>query len=178
MRTRRDVVLTIVVLLLGGMCASLFGTGADILIYTLLVTHFSMREKLATELSIVLMAALSVLGTLVRGLVQQELTHYQVQTWLCAVPVVLVMAPLGSFVLTRVPNEWMLRAIVALNIGQLSWFNLRAPTLEKFSWSLIFSSVLVFLFVGLSRRLRRRRDGGDPGSSPGPAAGEGSSAPA
>ncbi|MBL9077586.1 MAG: sulfite exporter TauE/SafE family protein [Planctomycetes bacterium] len=155
-RSARDVWLSVGVLLLGGACTSLFGTGADILVYTLLVTHFTMREKQATELSIVLMAALSVLGFAWRGLVQDELTDYQIRTWLCAAPVVLVMAPLGSYVLRRVPAEWILRAVVVLNIAQLLWFNLRGPTLEKSLWSLAFSVPLLLLFRRVLVHVQRR----------------------
>ncbi|MBL8726889.1 MAG: sulfite exporter TauE/SafE family protein [Planctomycetes bacterium] len=154
---RGEFVAQLLVLLAGGMCASLFGTGADILLYTLLVTQFALKEKQATELSIVLMAALSVLGSLWRWLVQGELTRFQVQTWLLAAPVVLFMAPLGSLVLRRVPGEWLLRAVVGLNVGQLLWFNVNRPTGEKFWWSLGFSACLFAGFCALMLRLARRR---------------------
>lgn len=157
---RGDHIGMVVVLLLGGMCASLFGTGADILFYTLLVTRLRMREKQATELAIVLMAAISCLGFAWRGLVQQELTDYQIRTWLCAAPVVLIMAPFGSFVMRKVPAEWMLRAIVVLNIAQLAWFNLKQPTAEKIAWSTGFSVVLVAAFALVMTRLQR-----DPAAS-------------
>lgn len=156
LRSPRDVAVFVPVLLLGGACASLFGTGADILLYTLLVTRFVMCEKQATELSITLMASLSLLGFAWRGLVQDALTAHQVRTWLCAAPVVLVMAPLGAYVLRRVPAEWMLRAIVVLNIAQLAWFNLRAPTWEKTLWSLVFSAPLLAFFSWVLLRVHRR----------------------
>ncbi|WP_101927474.1 MULTISPECIES: sulfite exporter TauE/SafE family protein [Luteimonas] len=157
--TRRDHLVTSGVLFMGGLCASLFGTGADILLYTLLVTRFALKEKRATEMSIVLMASLSVLGYAWRGLVQGELTAFQIQTWLCAAPVVLVMAPLGSAVLRRIPHEWMLRAIVVLNIGQLAYFNLVRPTWEKTLWSLALTALLLLLFgwvMGLVGKHRNR----------------------
>lgn len=68
----RDHLVIAIVLVLGGLCSSLFGTGADILLYTLLVTRFAMKEKRATELSIVLMASLSVLGFAWRGLISRS----------------------------------------------------------------------------------------------------------
>ncbi|MBL8751440.1 MAG: sulfite exporter TauE/SafE family protein [Planctomycetes bacterium] len=158
-RGRRDVVLCVLVLLLGGLCTSLFGTGADILVYTLLVTHFTMRENQATELSIVLMAAMSLLGFAWRGLVQREVTDFQIRTWLCAAPVALLMAPLGAHVLRRMPAEWLLRAVVALNVGQLAWFNLRQPTLEKMAWSIAFSLPLLLLFSRILVHVQRRAEG-------------------
>ncbi len=134
------------VLFLGGICASLFGTGADIVLYTLLVTRFRMRERIATHQSIMVMASISLLGYAYRHFWDGDITAYQVQTWLCAYPVVLLMAPLGSYVLSRINVEWMLRGIVALNIFQMLYFNLKAPTLEKFLYSLVFSLVLFAVF--------------------------------
>lgn len=160
LRSAADRAWTVAVLLAGGLCASLFGTGADILIYTLLVTRFALQEKRATEMSIVLMASLSILGYAWRGAVQQELTLYQVQTWLCAAPVVLVMAPLGAAVLRRVPAEWMLRFVVLLNLAQLAYFNLRAPSLEKAAWSALFCALLFAAFGWLMLRLGRRAAAG------------------
>ncbi|WP_448660082.1 TSUP family transporter [Sphingomonas sp. CJ99] len=145
------------VLLVGGMCASLFGTGADICIYTLLVTRFRMREKVATHISIMVMAAISVLGYGYRAFWDGDITAYQVQTWLCAWPVVLFMAPFGSHILARLNVEWMLRGIVALNIFQLGYFNLKNPSLEKLAWSGAASALLFALFWFSLTRLARYR---------------------
>lgn len=152
----RDFLLMGGVLIVGGMFASLFGTGADIVLYTLLVTRLRMREKVATHMSIMLMASLSILGYAYRGLYEGALTEYQVKTWLCAFPVVLIMAPLGAYVLARINVEWMLRGIVALNIGQLLYFNLFNPSLAKFFWSLVFCAILATVFHLSLARLSRR----------------------
>ena len=156
-RHGKDHAMTAVILLLGGLCSSLFGTGADILIYTLLVTRFALKEKRATELSIVLMASLSILGFAWRGVVQHDLTSSQVQAWLCAAPVVLVMAPLGAAVLRRVDQEWMLRGIVLINIGQLAYFNLFRPTWEKTLWSVFLTVLLLALFARVMGMVGKRR---------------------
>lgn len=146
------------ILLIGGGCASLFGTGADIVLYTLLVTRFRMREKLATHMSIMLMAAISVLGFAYRHFHDAGLTTYQFQTWLCAAPVVLFMAPFGAYILHRINVEWMLRGIVVLNIGQLVYFNLNNPSGAKLIWSLVFCTALLALFwLSLSRLSRTRQ---------------------
>ena len=129
-------------LVAGGMCASLFGTGADIILYTLLVTRFRMQEKVATHMSIMLMASISVLGYAYRHFVDQGLTGYQVQTWLCAYPVVLLMAPLGAYVLHRINKEIMLYAIAVLNVAQLLYFLCYNPSLDKLIWACVFTAVL------------------------------------
>jgi uncharacterized membrane protein YfcA len=155
----RDHGMLVVILILGGMCASLFGTGADIILYTLLVTRFTMNEKIATHMSIILMASISILGYAYRHFIDAGLAPDQFRTWLCAYPVVLFMAPFGTFILGRLNVEWMLRGIVILNIGQLAYFNLNKPSMEKFIASVVFCVILMALFaVTLSRLSRRKRD--------------------
>jgi uncharacterized protein len=153
-----DRLMLAVILLLGGMCASLFGTGADIILYTLLVTRFTMNEKKATHMSIILMAAISVLGYAYRHFIDAGLSNDQYRTWLCAYPVVLFMAPFGTYILQGMNVEWMLRGIVILNIGQLAYFNLNKPSTEKFVASSVFCVILMTLFaVTLSRLAKKRR---------------------
>ncbi|WP_419572234.1 TSUP family transporter [Rheinheimera sp.] len=145
------------VLLTGGMCASLFGTGADIILYTLLVTLFRMQEKRATQLAIMLMAAISVLGYGWLGLVEQDLSAYQVQTWLCAYPVVLLMAPLGAVVLAKVNKELMLKGIALLNLGQMAYFLLYNPSSAKWLWASVFMLVLSLAFSYAIWRLGQQK---------------------
>jgi uncharacterized membrane protein YfcA len=152
-----DRLFLVLMLLLGGCCASLFGTGADIILYTLLVTRFRMQEKIATHLCIMLMAAVSVLGFAYRELYDQQLTSYQFQTWLCAYPVVLLMAPFGAYVLHRINKEIMLRGVAVLNLGQLGYFLCVKPTLDKALWSALFTLLLSFLFYWLISSLSKRQ---------------------
>ncbi len=146
------------VLLAGGMAASLFGTGADIIVYTLLVTRFRMDEKVATHMSIMVMAAISVLGYAYRFFWDGTITDYQVQTWLCAYPVVLFMAPFGSYILHKLNVEWMLRGIVALNIFQIGYFNFKNPSVEKFACSAVFSLTLFAIFWFSLAHMARQRE--------------------
>lgn len=149
---RMEYPLLLLVLLAGGACASLFGTGADIILYTLLVTLFRLKEKLATHFAIMLMAAISIAGFAYRGLVESALTHYQLQTWLSAYPVVLLMAPLGALVLSRVNKEWMLRGIAGLNLAQLAYFLLYNSSPQKWLWAAVFMVLLTsFFYLGLKR---------------------------
>ncbi|HTT84983.1 MAG TPA: sulfite exporter TauE/SafE family protein [Rhizomicrobium sp.] len=155
----RDAVWLGLALFIGGMVTSLFGTGADMLLYTLLITHFSMKEKAATYISIVLQAAMSVLGFSWRAFVDHGLTHYQIDTWLCAYPVVLFMAPFGAYVLRKLHLEWMLIAVVLLAIFQLLYFNFIQPSDAKTVASAVFCTVFAALFYFLLRHMRARRAG-------------------
>ncbi len=150
------------ILILGGMCASLFGTGADIILYTLLVTRFSMNEKKATHMSIMLMAAISVLGFSYRHFIDADLTNDQYRIWLCAFPVVLFMAPFGTYILQGMNVEWMLRGIVILNIGQLAYFNINNPSVGKSVASAVFCVILMTVFaMTLSRLATKKKRAGE-----------------
>ena len=159
--SRRDTAYLWLTLFLGGMISSLFGTGADILLYTLLITHFRMLEKSATYVSIVLQAAMSILGFGYRAFVDHGLSHYQMETWLCAFPVVLFMAPFGAYVLSRIHVNWLLIAIIALNVLQLLYFNLHTPSVQKTVASAVFcvafSAVFYILLRHMSARTRARQ---------------------
>jgi uncharacterized protein len=146
-----------ITLFLGGMITSLFGTGADILLYTLLITHFGMKEKPATYISIVLQAALSIMGYGYRAFIEHGLTAYQIKTWLCAYPIVLFMAPFGAYILSKIHVNWLLIVLIALNILQLLYFNVHAPSLAKTLASVIFCAVLSATFFLLLRHMRAKR---------------------
>lgn len=154
------------VLIVGGMCASLFGTGADIVLYTALVTRFRMDEKAATHMGIMVMAAISVLGYAYRVFWDGDITDYQIRTWLCAYPVVLFMAPFGSYILHKLNVEWMLRGIVALNIFQMAYFNLKNPSWDKLAWSggasIFLFAIFWFSLARIARQTERQRLAADP----------------
>jgi uncharacterized membrane protein YfcA len=144
-------------LFLGGIVLSLFGTGVDILLYTLLITRFGMNEKAATYVAIVTMTTMSILGFAYRAFVDRGLSRYQIETWLCAYPVVLFMAPLGTYVLRRVNVKWMLLAIVVLDVFQLLYFNLNRPSYSKTMASAVFCALFSAVFYYLLRHMRARR---------------------
>ena len=154
--TRMETALLWLTLFLGGMITSLFGTGADIILYTLLITQFDMKEKSATYISIVLQAAVSILGFGYRAFIDHGLSHFQIQTWLCAYPVVLFMAPFGAYILARIHVNALLLAIIALNILQLGYFNLNHPSLAKTAASVVFCAVLGLAFFLLLRHMSAR----------------------
>ena len=153
MRNRFDQGILLFVCLIGGMVSSLFGTGGDILVYMLLITWFNMVPKLAVRMSIVLQASISILGYLYRAFYDHGLAPDQFRTWLCAFPVVLFMAPFGAYILARLHVNWMLRAIIAMNVFQLLYFNLREPTIPKAVVSLIFTTILGFVFYAAMRHV-------------------------
>lgn len=155
----RDYVSLAMILFVGGLCASLFGTGADILLYSILVTRFRMSEKVATHTSIMVMAGTSLFGFGYRHFFDSSLVSEQYQVWICAYPVVLFMAPFGAFILSRINIEWMIKGIVVLNVAQLAYFNFNHPSVEKSLASVTFALILLFIFLRSFSRIAMSEDG-------------------
>lgn len=147
LRSNHDYLFLAMMLVAGGLCASLFGTGADILLYSILVTRFRMTEKTATRMSIMIMAGTSVFGFGYRHFIESTLFMDQYRVWICAYPVVLFMAPLGAYVLSKINVEWMIKGIVLLNFAQLAYFNINRPSIEKLIATAAFTGILLFLFI-------------------------------
>lgn len=107
----------------GGIASSAFGTGADMLLFVCLSCWFGMKEKAATDISILVMAAVSIIGILIRMLLQNTVDPVVYAMWLAAVPMVLLGAPLGNWLLTKVNKESMLGFLLMFNAWTFAWWN-------------------------------------------------------
>lgn len=140
--------------LIGGLAASLFGIGADVLLYTLIVTRFRLQGKTATRVSLVLITSVS-LGFRLPSFVDADLQLKRYREWLCEWPVVLFVAPLGAAVLHRIHVEWMIRGLVLLSSAQLLDFNLRQPSLSKLALSILLTVMLLLVSWASSAAIGR-----------------------
>jgi len=166
-KTKLDIVYLGIILIIGGMISSLFGTGGDVVLYLLLVTHFNMTAKKATRISIFLQASISILGYSYRAFYDKNpISHYQVQTWLCAFPVVLFMAPFGVYVLQKLHVNWMLRAIIVLNVFQILYFNFTHPARHKVIASVVCCAILSVIFYFMLQHMVKRNKALNPASAP------------
>ncbi|WP_045859297.1 TSUP family transporter [Teredinibacter purpureus] len=93
---------------LGGILSGLLGSGADLVAFCLLAFYFRLELKLATQISVVIMAITSVFGTLFQWLVFNDITPQIKQLWLLAAPVVMIGAPLGAMFCRRVTNRFLI----------------------------------------------------------------------
>lgn len=107
---------------LGGCAAALFGTGSDMLIYIALTCYYGMKEKISTDISIVLMAVVTVFGIAYRSLILDSVQPEVYHMWLAAAPVVLFFAPLGNVLLGWVRKETMLYTVLAMNAVNYLYF--------------------------------------------------------
>jgi len=129
-------VIVIVAAFAGGVLSSLTGTGANILVFLVLVVVAGVSPKTALPTSIAVMASVSVVGFVLLGVLDGqldvELAAERVMSvggtpvdlaaseadllglWLAAVPVVVWGAPLGSWAAARVDERWLVGFVACL----------------------------------------------------------------
>jgi uncharacterized protein len=128
---------------IGGCASAMFGTGSDLLIYIALTCYYGMKEKISTDISIVLMAVITVFGIAYRGLFLDAVHPDVYLMWLAAAPVVLFFAPFGNILLGWVRKEAMLYTVLAMNAVNYFYFmsknlNMLVPTVITLASFVIF----------------------------------------
>jgi uncharacterized membrane protein YfcA len=116
--TRFQIVTGLLVGLLGGVAAGLTGVGADMVLYSTAVLLYRTDIRTAIASSVVVMAYCSLLGALCSagmGRLDTEVLH----NWLAAAPIVLIGAPLGSFIMKLIPRGPTLVLVACLCLLQL-----------------------------------------------------------
>ena len=113
--------LTFLLCFIGGIISAFFGTGSDIFLYILLTMYLNLKEKISTDFSIILMAAISILGFFYRFFIF-GIESDIINMWLAAVPVVIFFAPLGNKILTFIKRKYFLYLILLLTVWNLFYF--------------------------------------------------------
>lgn len=129
----------------GGCAAALFGTGSDMLIYIALTCYYRIREKESTDISIILMATMSLFGIAYRGLVMGDISPEVFDMWLVAAPVVVLFGPLGNKLLQYVSKEKMLWLVVMMNSFNFLYFGWMNPAYMVAGIILMTSLLTLFI---------------------------------
>lgn len=130
MSARSDAILGILAGLVGGVASGMTGVGIDMVIYTALVMIYRSDLRPAIATSVVLMAWNSLIGTglsIADGSIQPEVFN----NWLAASPIVLFGAPLGAFMVARIPRGPTLVFVSVLCLLQLIWTITRVDLTSK-----------------------------------------------
>jgi uncharacterized membrane protein YfcA len=149
-------VLTVAVGVVGGLLSSLTGVGIDTISYIVLVLLLGCEIRTALYTSVVLMAATSVIGIAMNGLldvVPSTVFYY----WLAASPLVLFGAPLGVAVALLIPRWAVLGVVNVLCLLQFFWTGVHEH-LSPGGWALAVGGVALgwLIFEGIYARGRRR----------------------
>lgn len=102
------------------LAVSVTGVGIDMMIYAALVLLCRADLKIAIPTSVVIMAATSVYGVLIKSLTNSWQPGVY-ENWLAAAPVVALGAPLGVFVVELIGRKPTLLVVAVLCVGQFVW---------------------------------------------------------
>jgi uncharacterized protein len=102
----------------GGGVSAVFGTGINILTFCLLVTYFRMSEKVATPSSIIIMTVETIAGFGLHLFVLKDMQPLALEMWLACIPVVVFLAPLGSYFMWRITRVQLVKLLTVLLVVQ------------------------------------------------------------
>ncbi len=91
--------------LVGGIISSIFGTGINIFTFCLMTIYYKVSEKVATPSSVIIMTIETILGLFIHTQLTKDFQPEAFEIWLACVPFVAVFAPLGAFVISKMPRK-------------------------------------------------------------------------
>lgn len=118
---KRNQLIIIMVGFCGGIVSGLIGSGADIAIFALLMLFLKRDLKPATATSVVIMAVVSIVGTLFNLLFLNAFTTTIQSYVLAAMPVVVIGAPLGAYLCAKAKEKHLLSALICLIALEVSF---------------------------------------------------------
>ncbi len=99
---------------LGGTLSGLIGCGENIVVFMVMVVLFRVNEKVATPTTVILMWMVTTAAFFLHLGVVRDVPPRVISYWLAAVPVVVVGAPLGAFVCSRIERRTVVGILVIL----------------------------------------------------------------
>lgn len=128
---------------LGGLFAANVGSGIDVVTFIVLTLMFGVNEKISTPTTVIIMGLNSVVGFVFHGLVAQDISLDIWRYWMVAVPVVVVGAPLGAFVGSKISRDAVivfLLSLIAIELITTLWL----VPFTAVMWRITFAVTIVF----------------------------------
>lgn len=115
---RSDMIALIIFGFVGGIISSLFGTGINIFTYCIMTIYYRVSEKVATPSSVIIMTIETLLGFFLHAQVLRDFQRDAFEMWLACVPIVIFFAPLGAFVISKLPRRRIAQFLYLILIVQ------------------------------------------------------------
>ncbi|WP_395257944.1 TSUP family transporter [Halalkalibaculum sp. DA3122] len=134
----------------GGILSAILGNGIDICSFAFVTLKYRLSEKIATPTSVILMAMNAVVGTLLHGLILQDLQPEAINFWLVCIPVVVLGAPMGAYVISKVNRLYIAVLLYAILLVQfVSAILIIRPSgmLILFSAGIFLSGLVLFFWL-------------------------------
>ena len=117
--TIREKLILLTVGFLGGIVSGLVGNGIGIFIFAVMVLLFRISEKIATPTSVIIMAINALAGFAYQVFVDQDFTQPVKDYWLAAIPIVVVGAPIGAIICSKLHRQTINRILIGLILTEL-----------------------------------------------------------
>ncbi|MEO1399967.1 MAG: sulfite exporter TauE/SafE family protein [Cyanobacteria bacterium J06635_1] len=138
----------------GGIISGLIGNGIDIVMFALMVLLFRVSEKVATPTSVILMAINALVGLVLQQFVFRSFAEPALSYFLAAIPVVVVGAPLGAVLCTKLSRQAIVNSLVGLIAIEL----VSSLILIPLNTSIILTGMgILLVFSALSYEMTRIR---------------------
>lgn len=102
---KNDVVQLLILGLIGGVISSIFGTGINIFSFCFMTIYYRINEKVAIPSSVIIMTIETLLGFFMHAAVIKDFQPHAWEMWLACIPFVAVFAPLGAYLINKVPRK-------------------------------------------------------------------------
>jgi uncharacterized protein len=138
--------------LVGGIISSIFGTGINIFTFCLMTIYYRVSEKVATPSSVIIMTIETILGLFIHTQLINDFQPEAFEIWLACVPFVAVFAPLGAFMISKMPRKGIATLLYCILIIQFFGAMLVIkPSIIQFSLCMVVLATGIGLFGYLAR---------------------------
>ena len=135
---------------IGGMLSSIVGTGINICTFSYVTMKYRLSEKIATPTSVILMAADSIMGFLLHLIFMKDIEPVVFSYWKVCIPVVMIGAPLGAFVASKVKKVHLVYLLCTVILAQfIGAILILHPTgkLLYFSIASFLAGIIIFFMI-------------------------------
>ena len=151
----RDAALAVTVGVIGGAVSSIIGVGIEMLAYTALVLRYRCDLKAAVPTAVCMGGVTSLMGIALHGVIG-DIEPEVFYNWMAAVPIVILGAPVGAYLVSIIPRIHTLYFVSILCALQFLWtLQQVSPTLGE--WIFLGTSLVGALagFYALYRAGKR-----------------------
>jgi len=154
---KSDMVRLMILGLIGGMISSIFGTGINIFSFCFMTIYYRINEKVAVPSSVIIMTIETLLGFFIHAGVVKDFQPQAFQMWLVCIPFVSFFAPLGSFVVNRVPRKMVATFLYVILIVQFfgaMWVIKPDAVQLAMSLGVLFAGLILFTILSGMKRIQ------------------------
>jgi uncharacterized membrane protein YfcA len=140
---------------IGGIISSLFGTGINIFTYCIMTIYYGVSEKVATPSSVIIMTIETLLGFFIHAQIVKDFQPAAFEMWIACVPLVAFFAPLGAFVVSKLPRKRIAQFLYFILIIQFfgAMWVIRPSGIKLIMCFVVFAAGLgVFSYLARVRR--------------------------